>query len=209
MPDDDEAAAATWVEKALHDITRLILLDRNHPVPENEHWKQGAAPTSGPSFLVADGYLSRSAPGGKPRYRPLIELIGAELQAARPAWPVYGCSYRNPLRHYVRQDAQFNPMIESGQKFRAYLPNEGCHVTYIGYSLGASLYFWVWIMPSPWRGSRSSSWQNVVHLSSCVNPRSRLDPAFNVSLLARDALPRSPCRPWREVVRGSWRTSNA
>lgn len=137
MPDDDEAAAASWVEKALHDINRLVLLDRNHPVPEHEQWKQGAAPTSGPSFLVADGYLSRSAPGGKPRYRPLIELIGAELRAAQPAWPVYGLSYRNPLRHYVRQDTQFNPMIESGQKFRPYLPNEGCHVTYIGYSLGA------------------------------------------------------------------------
>ena len=105
------------------DLDRLRNLEQYNPLPD-ERWQIGATPTSGPAFLVVDGYFSRSYVGRRPPYNVLVDAWGETLRASAPR-VVHGFSYRKPGSHYARVSTEIDPLEEAEGLVAPYVQTDG------------------------------------------------------------------------------------
>lgn len=135
MPEGPALDGDGWVGNVFIKIEQLRNLEQANPVPQ-EAWIEGAAPTSGPSFVVLDGFFSRSYPGRKPPYKLLLESFRPAIVETVSVANIHGFSFLGTSQHYPRIATEIDLPGGIAETFDPYRPRSGAEITYVGYSIG-------------------------------------------------------------------------
>lgn len=116
----------------------LRLLQRRYGF-YGESWPESIMPPSGEVHVVVDGLASTSSNSGS--YVPWFDQVAGSIEHLASNGVVIGFSYSQPGRHYGPPETNIALLTYAEQLFRPYVPTleHGQKVTYIGFSLGASL----------------------------------------------------------------------
>lgn len=104
-------------------------------------WKESILPPSGILYLAADGLGSSSTSQEFSKVTPWIEVVKPIIEEVDPRAAAYGFSYYRPGFHYGPENTLISLLVDTPTLFQSYASSFDTNqvITYLGFSLGASL----------------------------------------------------------------------